>query len=250
MAEVFSTRTLMYWWAALSATVFLKDWLRNLTTFVQTTDMFLPNKIPFSAVPGLNALIDQAADYVRTGIQFNPEQELVSVGSVYLPAWVGALFFGVVLLALGVALYIRSLRTANWIDDLIALVGIFVLLRVEGHIAAMTKLPVQEQFHEFVNNLATAFVILLVLLLVLIFFGEGWHSRRAFWRALIESSVLAVFMLPHETALGLGYGVWALAQFGFGLAQYTPFAIAWGIMGIFLAVQRLAGHERIEIRRS
>ncbi len=250
MAEVFSTRTLMYWWAALSATVFLKDWLRNLTSFVQTTDIFLPDKIPFSVVPGLNARIDQAADYVRTGIQFNPEQELVSVGSIHLQAWVGALFLGIVLLALGIALYAHSLRTANWVDDLIALVGIYVLLRIEGHIAALAKLPIQEQFREFVNNPATAFVILLVLLLALIFFGEGWHSRRAFWRAIIESSVLAVFMFPHETALGLSYAVWALAQFGFGLAQYTPFAIVWGIMGIFLAVQRLAGHERIEIRRS
>lgn len=249
MAEVFSTKSLMYWWAALSATVFLKDWLQNLANFVETTTMFLPDSIPFNVIPGLNSWIDRAADYIRSGIQFKPEQELLAIGPLHVQSWVIAVIFGLILVGLGAGLYARSLRTSTWFDDLLTLLGIYVLLRIEGHIVAMTNLPIQNQFRDFVNNPTTALVILLVLLMILIVFGEGLHSKRTFWRALLESLVVAVFMFPHETALAIGYGIQALAQFGIGLAQFTPFAIVWGIAGMFLALQRLAGHEHFEIKR-
>ncbi|MCL5950829.1 MAG: hypothetical protein M1132_03750 [Chloroflexi bacterium] len=64
------------------------------------------------------------------------------------------------------------------------------------------------------------------------------------------ATVLPVFMFPHDTVLVQSDAVWALAQLGAWLAQFSPFAVVWGIIGILLALERLAGREQIEIRRS
>ncbi len=249
MSEVFSARSLMYWWAALSATVFLKDWLKNLAAFVRSSDLFAPDKLPFNLIPGVNGWIDQAAEAIRTGIKFKPEQELAAIGPVHIQSWTLAVAVGCLFLGLGIGLYIRSLNSSTWFDDFLALFVIYGILRIEGHIVAVTQLPIKEQFRSFVNNPTTAFVLLLVLLLALVFFGEGIRSRRAFWRAFLEVIVLAVFMFPRNTALAISGVILGLSQFGTSLAQFTPFAIIWGMIGMFLAIQRLLGHEHTEVGR-
>lgn len=245
MLDVFGWRSLIYWWGLLSATVFVKDWLRQLGSFLVKSNMFSPDNIPFNLVPGLNAAIDSAAKFIRDSIQFDPNQAILSVGGAAVLGWMVAIFFGVLLLILAVILYMRALASPAWFDDFLAIFAIFVILRVISHLAALTSLPLLDSFRAFIDNPGTAFLLLLVLLIVLSFFGEGFRSKRAFWRALIEAAVLGLFMFPRETATVLATAVDGLAQFGASLSlpANLPFAVIWGIIGMFLALQRLTTQE-------
>lgn len=241
MSEVFGIRSLIYWWGFFTATVFLQEWLTRASEFFKTTDMFSEKNVPFSIKPGLNGAIDGASEYIRSKIQFNPALPIVSIGSFSVPGWALAIIFGLILLAIAISLYIRALNTDIWFDDMIALFVIYVVFRVEGHIVAVADLPISASVRGFVNNPTTAFLLLAVLLLFLVFFGEGFHSQRAFWRALGELTFIALFMFPQETAQLIGYFIGGLFAFGSGLQKNTAFAAIWGLIGLFLALQRLMG---------
>lgn len=245
MSEVFGARSLIYWWAILSATVFVKDWLQQLANFLRTSGIFSPDNIPFNLLPGLNSWIDGAAKFVRDTVKFDPTQAILTIGSFTVLGWMLALFFGFLLLIIAIFLYGRALVSAAWFDDFLAIFAIYVILRIMSHIAALTSLPLLDSFRNFLDNPGTAFALLLALLIFLSFFGEGFRSKRAFWRALIEAAIVSLFMFPRQTATILAYGVDALAQFGAGLAlpANLPFAMIWGLLGMFLALQRLTTQE-------
>ena len=247
MAEVFSARSLIYWWGVLSATVFIKDWLNQLADFLRTSGMFSPANIPFNALPGLNSWIDGAAAFIKNSIKFDPNQAIVTAGSFVVKGWMLALFFAILLLIIAVVLYARALTSPAWFDDFLAIFVIYIVLRIISHIVALTSLPLLDSFRNFLDNPTTSFLLLLTLLIFLSFFGEGFRSKRAFWRALIEAALVSLFMFPHETATALSYGVGALAQFGAGLSLQAnlPFAIIWGLLGMFLALQRLTTQEGV-----
>jgi hypothetical protein len=250
MSEVFSARSLVYWWGALSATVFFKDWLKQLADFLRNSGMFSPANIPFSFLPGLNSWIDGAAKYIRDTVKFDPAQAVVTIGSFAVLGWMLALFFGFLLLIVAILLYGRALVSPSWFDDFLAIFVIYIILRIISHIVALTSLPILDSFRNFLDNPGTSFILLLALLIFLSLFGEGFRSKRAFWRALIEAALVSLFMFPRETATVLSYGVDALAQFGAGLslAANLPFAIIWGLLGMFLALQRLMSQETFVVK--
>jgi hypothetical protein len=250
MAEVFSARSLVYWWGVLSATVFIKDWLKQLADFLRTSGMFSPANIPFNVLPGLNSWIDGAAKFIRDTVKFNPTQAVITVGSFAVLGWMLALFFAFLLLLIAILLYIRALNSPSWFDDFFAIFVIYVILRIISHIAALTSLPILDSFRNFLDNPATAFLLLLILMIFLSLFGEGFRSKRAFWRALLEALLISLFMFPRETATVVAYGIDALAQFGAGLslAANLPFAIIWGLLGMFLALQRLTSQETFAVK--
>jgi hypothetical protein len=246
MSEVFGVRSLLYWWGVLTATVFVKDWLKQLAEFFKTSNTFTPDKIPFNIVPGVNSWIDGAADYIRVTIKFKPNDSLLTVGTFSVPSFVLAFLAGLILIGIATALVVRAIKSPVWFDDFIALAVMYVVLRLVGHVIALaTSLPFANSFRDFVNNPFAAYMVIMVLLLLLTFLGEGFQSKRAFWRALIAGSLLSLFMYPREISIVFGYILDALSQFGVGLASPTnvPFAVAWGVVGMVLALQRLATSE-------
>lgn len=245
MSEVFGIRSIIYWWGLLTATVFIKDWLRQLADFVRQPDMFVPSKIPFNVLPGLNDAIDNASTYMKTAVQFDPSQIIATVGPIAIPSWSIALILGLVLVVVGVRLYVRALRTEAWYDDFLTLFLLYVILRFEGHIISSTSLPLTDAFKALFQNQAVSFFLIVGLLLGLSFVGEGVHSKRAFWRALIAALIISLFMFPIATATILGAAVDALAQFGAALSlpANLPFAVAWGVFGMALAINRLTTPE-------
>ncbi len=245
MAEVFGLRSLIYWWGFFTATVFVNSWLKQLAAFLLDPNTFAPDKFPFNMRPGLDSWIDGAANYIRDQINFDPTQVIAGSGSLTFYGWMLAVAVGLILIGIAIALYIRALSTSTWLDDFLALGVVYVVLRIEGHLAALAALPIQNWFRSFVDNPGTAFLTLLVLLLFLVFFGEGFRSKRAFWRGLLEASLIALFMFPRETAAAFGYIANALAQFGesLSLPANAPFAIIWGLVGMVLAFQRLTTPE-------
>jgi hypothetical protein len=245
MADVFGVRSLIYWWAVLTATVFVKDWLKQLADLLRSPDMFTPSKIPFSTLPGLNQVIDNVADYVSKAIKFNPNQPLATIGSIAIPGWALAIFLAILLLALGVRAYIHALRSEPWYDDFLTLFLLYVIIRFEGHIIGATSLPILENLKQLATNQVLSFAIIIGLLLGLSFAGEGFRSKRAFWRALIAALLVAMFIYPRETANIVGWAIDLLAQLGGALLlpANLPFAVLWGAIGMFLAIQRLTTPE-------
>jgi hypothetical protein len=246
MSEVFGVRSLLYWWGILTATVFIRDWLRQAADFFKTSNTFAPEKIPFNTVPGLNSWIDGASEYIRTTVKFDANAVLIKVGSFVVPSYVLAFVGALILIGIAVALVWRAVKSPVWFDDFIALFVMYVVLRIVGHIISVaTVLPFANSFRDFVNNPFAAYLVIMLLLLFITFFGEGFQSKRAFWRAIISSILLSLFMYPRQVSIIIGYVFEALAQFGSGLASAAnvPFAVAWGLIGMFLALQRLAMTE-------
>ncbi len=245
MSEVFSGRSLLYWWGVFSATVFIRDWLRQLADFFKLSNTFTPTKIPFNVLPGLNSWIDGATEFVRNGIQFKPNAPLIVIGTFGIPSWTIAILFGLILIAIAAVLYKRALDSPAWFDDFFALFVFYIVLRMVGHIVGLSGLPVIDALKALADNPVTAYAVMMILMLFLSFFGEGLHSKRAFWRALIEACLLSLFIFPQETSIVLGYVVEALAQFGLGLSQPAnlPFAVMWGLIGMLLALNRLISQE-------
>ncbi len=246
MGELFSIRSLVYWWGMLTATAFVKDWLVNLGKLLTDGKTFTPDKVPFNLVPGLNAAIDSAADYIRTAISFKPDQIIATIGPLVVQGWVLAVVLGLVLIGLGVRLYLHALRSPAWYDDFLTLFVLYIILRLEGHIVGQTGLPLQGWFKALVDNQAVPFVIIIILLLSLSFAGEGLRSKRAFWRALIAAVVVALFIYPSQTASALGYVVNGLVFLGNSLTNTRDnmtFIVAWGLIGMILAIHRLTTPE-------
>ena len=245
MADVFGVRSLVYWWGVLTATVFIKDWLRQLAALLKSPDMFTPAKIPFNTLPGLNGVIDNIAQYTSEAVKFNPTQILATIGPIGIPGWSLAIILGIVLIALGVRAYIHALRSDPWYDDFITLFVLYVIIRFEGHIIGSTSLPILENFKQLAVNQVISFVIIIGLLLGLSFSGQGFRSKRAFWRASAAALIVAMFIYPRETANIVGWVVDLLAQFGAALILTTnlPFAALWGAIGMLLAFQRLTAQE-------
>jgi len=229
----------------LTATAFIKDWLTNLGKLLTDGKTFTPDKVPFNMVPGLNAAIDKAAEYIRQAISFKPDQIIATIGPLPIPGWVLALVLGLVLIGLGVRLYLHALRSPAWYDDFVTLFVLYVILRLEGHIIGKTGLPLQNWFKALVDTQAVPFVIILILLFSLSFAGEGLQSKRAFWRALIAAALVSLLVYPIQTASVLGYLVNALAFFGDSLnkPENIYFTVAWGLLGMGLAIHRLTAPE-------
>ena len=246
MSEVLGVRSLLYWWGLLTATVFVQDWLRRVANSFKNPDLFTPDKIPFNMLTNLNSWIDGAAEYVRITVKFDPSAPLFTVRSIFIPSYALAFLVGFILIGVAASFVVRALKSSAWLDDFIALIVMYVMLRIVGHVVSLaTTLPFADAFRDFVNNPLTAYLAIMVLLLFITFFGEGFQSKRAFWRAIIASSLLSLFMYPREVSSIFGIVLDALALFGAGLSNpaNVPFAVAWGLVGMALALHRLAVSE-------
>ncbi len=249
MINVIHFRSWIFWWGALTASLFVQDWLKGIGGFFRESDMFDRAKLPFSVVPGVNSWIDDLAERIPESVQFNPTQDILVVGSFRLQGWVLAMTVGVLIFLLTIRYYRHALRTNAWFDDIFAIFSIYLVFRIEGHIIALSRLPILEGVRAFLNNPTTAFLTLLGLTLFLVFFGEGLRSKHAFWRAVAEIVLVALILFPDETAGAVGWVFDRFAAFGAYLKEPTnvSFAIVWGFIGMILAWQRLLRPEPGEI---
>ena len=76
-------------------------------------------------------------------------------------------------------------------------------------------------------------------LFVLVFMGGGLNSRRAFWRGLLEAVLIALFVLPTQTALLISAFFGGMYRFANLLNSNLVVGVAWGVLGAVLALTRL-----------
>lgn len=246
MSEIFGVRSLIYWWGMLTATVFVKNWLFELAIFFQTSDTFSRTRVPFNLLFNVDDAIQGVANYIKDVVKFKPEAELVRIGTTVIPNYVLAVLFGLICVIFAGLLVRRALRSPLWFDDFVAILAMYAVLRIVGHITSLTKtLPLANWFRVFADSREAAYLVLMVLLLFLTFFGEGFESKRAFWRAVTAIFILSLFMFPEDVARRFGDLLNAFALFGDNLLkpENVAFAIAWGVIGMLLAFYRLATPE-------
>jgi hypothetical protein len=239
MRDVFGSKNWIYWWAALTAAVFFRDQLPTIAQFFQDSGFFSPSTFPFSLVSGLNAWIDSVAQNIENSIQFNPQATLIAIGPVQIQAWVIAVLVGLLVLGGAIALYVRALKSSALGDDILALLALYFVLRVESYIIGLTDVAPLEGASNFLGNPLMSFYIMMFFLLVLVFMGGGLQSRRAFWRGLLEAVLIALFVVPAQTADLLGAMVMGLYTFTNLLTTNLVFGVFWGITGAVLAITRL-----------
>ncbi len=240
MSQVLGPRSWVFWWAALTATVFLRDAITWLSDFFRNSSIFAPTIPPFSLVSGLNGSIDGIAEWLRTQVAFRPGDVLIGAGPLVIYNWMIAIFMGILLLLVAALLYRRALASSALLDDLAALFVLYFVIRIEAHLFSLSELPVlSEAAKTIVGNQLFSFVVLLVLLIGLTVTGQGLRAARAFWRGIVELLVVAILLFPTETAAAIAAGLDLLLSFSNLILTNLMFAAAWAVLGIILALRRL-----------
>jgi hypothetical protein len=243
MRDVFGSRNWVFWWAAITATVFLKSWLPTMALFFHDSGFFSPLNFPFNLVVGLNSWLDQLAVGIENSVQFNPNAPLLS-SPVVVPNWILAVLVGLLVLGGAISMYVRALRSSAIGDDILTLFALYFILRIEGYIIGFTNVgPLQGAGNLLTQNPLAGFFVLMVALFFLVFVGGGVNSRRAFWRGLLEAVLIALFLLPTQTAEALSSFFNTLYSFTNLLETNFVFGIAWGVAGAILALTRLTGTQ-------
>ena len=131
MRGIFGSKNWVYWWAALTASIFLKAQLPTVGNFFQDSGFFSPNTFPFNLVSGLNDWLDTVAVGLENSIQFNPNAPIIT-SPILVPNWILAVFIGLMVLGASVALYVRALKSTGLGDDVLTLLALYFILRCRG----------------------------------------------------------------------------------------------------------------------
>ncbi|MGE5139105.1 MAG: hypothetical protein ACM3JD_06585 [Rudaea sp.] len=240
MSNVLAPRSWVFWWAALTATVFLRDALTWLSSIFRNKSVFAPTIPPFSLVAGVNGIIDGVAEWIRTGVQFKPNDLLLAFGPLGIRNWMIALFIGLVILIIAALVYRRALGTSALLDDIAALIVLYFVIRIEAHLLAIAQLPALSQTAKsLVGNQILSFIVLLALLAGLTITGEGLKDARSFWRGVIELFLVAILLFPVEAAGAVAAFFDLIRTFGNLVMSNMLFAAIWAAFGIALALRRL-----------
>lgn len=240
MGIVLHPRSWIFWWAGLTSTIFLQDWLARLASFFRDHVIFSPDIPPFNLVAALNNWIDGISEYVRTTVKFNPNDTILGFGSFAIHNWMVAAFLGVLLLAVVGVIYVRALGTDTLLDDFLALVALYFVIRIESHLVAIANFPTLGAAGRAVlQTPGIAFAILMVLLVVLVLGGGGITRPKAIWRGLLEGILLAILLFPAQAGGAIAIGIDTMGGFGGLLAKNITFGVLWGVIGMLLALRQL-----------
>ncbi len=220
--------------------VFLQTWLRQLAGFFRDQVVFSPNIPPFNLVPSVNSGIDAAAEYIRTAVQFRSSDVLVRLGPLTLANWIIAVLVGILILIGAGFLYSRALATSTLLDDFVALIVLYFVIRIEAHLMAIANIDgLSSLAQAFLGNPWISFIVLMLLLVGLTATGGGVRNARSFWMGLLEAFLVAILIFPIQAGGFIANVLDLLARFGALLQANATFSLLWGVLGLILAVRRL-----------
>ena len=241
MIELIKFRSLIFWWGLLTATYFLQGFLKQSVQFFRNPSFFNTKTLPFSLLFSIDAFLNSIAEQISKGVQFNPNNVIVKTGGLTLYSWMLAAGFALLLIGVAFIFYYRAIKSSEWWDDTFALVTLYTMLRVVGHIVAIAQMPIDNTLRAIVDDRNVTFIVMLVFTAGLVFIGEGFRHKRTFWRSVISVSFVALFMFPAEAAQAIAWGMEALVYFGsqLNISANPTFTVIWGAIGMTLALQRL-----------
>ncbi len=241
MRSVFDlSKTGFFWWGLIAALVFLVPgaWLVALARFLRSADWLQPDRPPVSYLQDLRKAIDAAASSFPTVVKFNPGESLVVVGPLQVPNLLIGVVVGLVLLIIAFLFYRRATASSGVLDDLVAMVVIYIVLRVEG--AATAAVPVVGNID---RQAPQSYLIILVLFMVYqLVKGRGARDSAVFFKVLLEAILVCIMILPRLALDILAAAVefpTKIHEFLVGTQYFTAIMAGWAIVGIMLGLFNL-----------
>ncbi len=233
-------RTGFIWWGILAALVFLIPgaWLSAAANFLRTTPWLQANQAPMTWLTGLRDTIDAIAQAVPNVVSFNPNGQLAGIGPISIPNVVIGVLIGGMLIIVAFLFYWNASATPGILDDLLAMVFIYLVLRVEG--VTMGAIP----FFDALNKSApTSYLLILLGFMILTMLGgRAGRDSTVFFKVLLEALLLSLLIAPRQTLdafAGLIELPTKLHEF-LALTGYFPMIMAvWAVLGVVLAVVNL-----------
>ncbi len=233
-------RTGFIWWGILAALVFLIPgaWLSAAANFLRSASGISNSQPPMSWLLGLRDTIDALAQAVPGVIKFDPKGELAGVGPIAIPNLVIGVMVGVLLIVVAFSFYWVASGNPGFLDDLLAMLFIYVVLRVEG--VTMAAIP----FFDALNKSAPSSYLLILLgfMIITMITGRAGRDSTVFFKILMEALLLSMLIAPKETlnaAAALIEAPTKLHEF-LALTGYFPMIMAvWAVLGVSLAMLNL-----------
>ncbi len=253
MREVFNLkRTGVYWWGLITALIFLIPgaWLKGTASFIRTVDWLQPNKPPFVWFDNLGTWIDSVAEGVFKTVQFNPKAMFGTIGPYGIANLGIALVMGLLLIVFSFLLYRRAAATPGIWDDLVAMMVIYLVLRIEGVAAESLQIPLID----FLRTQApqSYLVILGFYMVFMMIAGRGSQDSAVFFKVLFEAVIVWLFVVPQATAQALATiiefptSVHTFLVSDPSVQPYFPIVeVIWAALGILMIGSSLYSAGRI-----
>ena len=233
-------RTGFFWWGFLTALIFLVPtaWLLNAANFLRGADWLQPSQPPLLWLIQVRDGIDTFAKGLPTVIQFNPQGSLVTFGNFSIPNVVVGIIVGLLLLLVAFVFYVRAAAGTGVLDDLLAMLFVYIVLRVEG--ATTAAIPIVKTLNDQAPT--SYLIILLIFMLYQVLRGRGSKDSAVFFKILWEALLIAILILPRQTLDAVAWIVERPVKIHEFLALTGSFAMiqtVWAMVGIFLGVVNL-----------
>ncbi len=241
MGPVFDMkRTGIFWWGLITALVFLipGPWLLATSAFLRSADWLQPTKPPVVWLNDARQAIDAFATSAPGLVQFKPLDELVVVGPVHIANLLVGIVLGGILIGLAFFFYVRAANHGGILDDLLAMVLIYFVLRVEG--AATAAIPLVDYMNKQAPQ--SYLVVLLGFMILQILRGRGSRDSAIFFKLLIETILIAIMILPRQTLDALAVMIEVPTRFHTYLAgsEFFPMIMTvWALLGIIVVIVNL-----------
>ncbi|MBI4786611.1 MAG: hypothetical protein HY782_06150 [Chloroflexi bacterium] len=233
-------RTGFFWWGFLTALIFLvpSAWLVNVANFLRGADWLQPSQPPLLWLIQLRDGIDAFAKGLPAVIQFNPQGSLVTFGNFSIPNVVVGIVVGLLLLMVAFMFYARAAGGGGVLDDLLAMLFVYIVLRVEG--ATTAAIPIVKTLNDQAPQ--SYLIILLLFMLFQVVRGRGSRDSAVFFKILLEALLIAILILPRQTLDAVAWIVERPTKLHEFLALTGYFAMiqtVWALIGIFSGVVNL-----------
>ena len=229
-----------FWWSIVTALVFLipQAWLIAAASFLRSADWLQKDKPPVIWLVDLRNAIDSAALGFPAIVQFKPAETLVTIGSVQVPNLAVGVFIGTLLILGTLLLYRYTSARPGVLDDLLAMVLVYIVLRVVG--VATEGVPVVK----FLNDRAPTsyLIIMLIFMVFLIFRGRAAKDSKVFFKLLLEVILVSMLILPRQTLDALAWLVefpTKIHQFIAGTQIFVAIVAGWAMVGLVLGITNL-----------
>ncbi|MBI3913137.1 MAG: hypothetical protein HY327_02905 [Chloroflexi bacterium] len=243
MREVFNLqRTGIFWWGLLTASVFLipGQWQRALVNFLRTTDLFKPDRPPFTWFENAGTWIDTVTAGAVAAVKFDSRAGLIYIGNFGLANAAITGLLAIVTIGLVFIFYARATKTKGILDDLLAMIAIYIVLRVVGVAAKGWNLPILDFIQK--EEPRSYLLILTVFMILLMIAGKAAMDSRVFFKVLFEGILIWFLIVPGPTIQAIAFLLELPVNINYTLQSepnirnyYAAIVAGWAIFGLFLA---------------
>ncbi len=253
MREVLNIRrTAILWWGIATALVLLipSAWLKGVATYIRTASWLKPDQPPLLWISNVSSWIDSVTSSGTKQVKFDPQQALIYIGPYGIANLLVAIVFGAVLLGVAFVLYRKSAASSGILDDLLAMIILYVVLRIEGGAARSLNLPIMDFFNS--EEPFSYLVVLTAYMILLLIRGRASTDPRVFFKILLEGVIIWLIVVPVQTVEAIAVAIEFPAIIHETLVTTSPLQTyfpmiltTWAMLGVVLAATSLYKAGRV-----